>query len=169
VIDVAAAAAAFLALIEDTAADADPEITHPARRYVAAGTAGGEAHDCEQVTVALVQLGGNLAVQQADGTGLSGDAAAASLPSATLRAEIVRAHPGMTEDGNPPSADALNDAGLAAMADAALLHAVRSLIVTTAALTGGDPTDVRAGPVVPSGPSGEVAGMTLTVAVTLAT
>lgn len=167
-IDVAGTAAAFLALIEDTAAAVTPTpVTLPGRRYVAAGAAGAEPWDCEQVTVALVQLGGNLAVQQSDGAGSSGSASGVPLPSLTLTAEIVRAHPVIGDDGTLPTAAALGVAGAAAMRDAALLHAVRARVMGSAALTGGVGGDVRLGPVLPAGPEGGYAGTRLTVAVTL--
>lgn len=163
-IGLASAAQAFLDLI--VAAAAENDVSLPARRYIAAGAAGQEAWDCSQVTVAMVQVGGNLAVSQGDGTGRSGDQAAVPLPAATLRAEIVRPHPVMDDDVNP-TAEMLNVAGVTAMTDAALLHVVRSRVMSGAALTGGTPGDVRLGPVTPSGPSGRYVGTTLTVAVTL--
>lgn len=163
-IGLATAAQAFLGLIVDAAADEG--VTLPSRRYVAAGAAGGEAHDCEQVTVALVQLGSGLAVQQADLSGRTGDPASAGLPSAALRAEIVRLHPALDDDGNPPTAGALNTAGVAAMVDAALLHVVRSRLMVESPLTP-ESTDARVGPVLPAGPSGKVTSTTLTVTVTL--
>jgi hypothetical protein len=85
----------------------------------------------------------------------------------TLRAEIIREIPGLSDEGELPSAEALQAAGEAALADAALLHAVRTACVTTSALTGGEVGDVRAGAVAPTGPAGGYAGMALTVTATL--
>jgi hypothetical protein len=163
----AAAAEALLGLIVSRAAAQVPAVSLPARRYVAPGLAGLEAWDCEQVTVALVQFGPTLAAAQVEAAATTGNPAAASLPALTLRAEIVRAVPAIDDEGDLPTPEAMHAAGLVALADAALLHDVRTRCITTAALTGGADGDVRAGPVTPSGPAGGYAGVTLVVSATL--
>lgn len=157
----------LLELVVDTADDLD--YTLPARQYVAAGTPGSEAHDCPegQVTVALAQAGGNLAVSQADGAGMSGDPSVAPLSSATYTVQVAFPHPTLAEDGTPPTVEALQAAGEASMGAADVLKRVRDRIITESALTDGAPGGVRLGPVVPSGPAGGLAAVNLTVTVDL--
>jgi hypothetical protein len=164
-IALADAATALLSLVE--AAAAAEHIDLPARRYVTASVPTQEPWDCEQVTVGLLQLnpansaGGNPS-EWASGSGRDG----LTLPEAYLRVEIVRAVPGMDRDGEVAVQDE-HQRGLAAMRDAALLHAVRGRVLTDAAITGGHGADVRLGPVVPNGAAGGYASMTLVIGATL--
>lgn len=155
----------LLELVVDTAEEASFAL--PRRRYVAAGTPGSEAHDCDdgQVTVALSQVGGSLAVTQADGVGMSGDAASASLASALFLVQIAFPHPIL--DDNLPTADELNAAGMLSMEAAEVLERVGARVMTEAPLTGGVPGGVRRGPVTTSGPSGGLAAVNLAIATDL--
>lgn len=166
-IDVAGAAHALLDLV--VSAGTEQGIALPARRYITSGAAGGEAWDCEQLTVGLVQLGPLPAAGQAAEASRSSlvPAGAVPLAAAVLRVEIVRCAPVMDDDAEPPDPADETAAGEQALRDAALLHLVRARAATLAALTGGSPGDVRLGPVIPSGPSGGYAAMAMTVAVTI--
>lgn len=164
-LDITGPARALLDLVG--AAAADEGITLPERQYIAPGLAGTEAWDGEQVTVGIQLLSpGNASrVGVPPGTRTSTPAGASPMTSLTLRVEIVRCTPSVDEDGTP-SADALDAAGVQGCRDAALLHEVRDRIVTQAALTGGESSDALPGNIVPSGPSGGLAGIALSVAVT---
>lgn len=145
-------------------------VTLPHRRYVTAGVSGREAWDCDQVVVGLVTLAPTLAAAgAAEPVGLAGDGhgAIVGLPSIQLRVEIVRAVPTISDDGTPPLAEVEHQAGLRSLADAALLWAVRVHLVEAAVLTGGEPVDVRSGPITPAGPEGGYAGVAMTLAVTV--
>lgn len=168
---VADAAAALLTLVETTATELG--VTLPARRTLVAGGVGGEAWDGEQVTVCLVQVSPGTASAQTDqrASRSGAPAGAAPLGAAVLQVQIVRCVPTAENAGRGnvriPSVTAETAAAVEGMDDAWLLHRVRAKAVTTAALTGGHPGDVVAGPVVPAGPSGGEAAMSLQVAVTL--
>lgn len=142
----------------------------PSRRYITPGISGQEAWDCDQVVVGLVTLAPNLAAAGAtEPVGLAGGGhgAIAGLPAIQLRVEIVRAVPTVSDDGTPPAAALEHAAGLRALQDAALLHAVRAHLVDGAVLTDGEPVDLRSGPIVPTGPDGGYAGVAMSVAVTV--
>ena len=101
-IDVAGAARALLDLV--VTAGTEQGVALPARRYITAGAAGGEAWDCEQLTVGLVQLGPLPAAGQAAEASRSSlvPAGAVPLSAAVLRVEIVRCAPVMDDDTDPP-------------------------------------------------------------------
>jgi hypothetical protein len=166
-IDVAGAAHALLDLV--LTAGTEQGVALPARRYITAGAAGGEAWDCEQLTVGLVQLGPMPASGQAAEVAVSSlvPAGAVPLAAAVLRVEIVRCAPVIDDDADPPDPADETAAGEQALQDAALLHLVRARAATLAALTSGSPGDVRLGSVIPSGPQGGYAAMALTVAATI--
>jgi len=140
---------------------------------VSASAPGNEAWDCEQVVVTLIQLnprnsGSGQTGEWAGGSHASGGAV--NLPEAYLQVQIVRCIPTPTQSRNTvvvPSVEDDHAAGLVAMQDAALLHAVRSKLVTSASLTFGAGADVRLGPIVPAGADGGFAGMALVVGATL--
>lgn len=159
--DLPAAAERLLQLLVDTATQA--EITLPDRRYVAPGIGGAEAWDGDQVTVALLSIDPISAATQSTGAG-GASGGWFGPPAATLRAEIVRATPSMTDDGQYLSADVYHASGLAAMADAALLSTVRGLIPAT---FGDDGRTVKLGQVLPAGPEGGYASTVLVVTMDL--
>ena len=163
------AAQALLAVTEMVA---DEEgITLPERRYVAASAGGEEAWDCEQVTVALLQLNPSNAAGGNSGewvTGTPSDTGAIPPPEAYLRIEIVRGVPVLaSRRGEFTPVMEEQKRGLIAMQDAALLHAVRCRIANQAAITEGLASDIRLGAVIPSGAAGGYAGMALIVGATL--
>jgi hypothetical protein len=171
-IGLGAAAEALLQLVVSTAAAEG--IALPERQHVTTSAGGNEAWDCEQVVVGLLQFnpsnaaGGNSGEWAGPALTAGGSV---SLPEAYLRVEIVRAVPQVTNGGRsgkafPDSADE-HAAGLAAMTDAALLHRVRALAQTGAALTAAKASDIRLGPIVPSGAEGGLASMSLVIGVTL--
>lgn len=165
------AAAALLELIETTAAAED--VVLPERRYVTASAAGNEAWDCEQVVVALLQLNpatsaGGQPQEWIGGSHTAGGSV--TLPELFLQAQIVRCIP--TVKSNRAGVVLTTQveehaAGLAAMQDAALLHAVRVQVMKDASLTGGAGADVRLGAIIPSGGEGGYAGVALLVGATM--
>jgi hypothetical protein len=166
-VSLAGKAQTLLGLVVSTAAEEG--VSLPARRYVAAGTPGSEAHDCPdgQVTVALGQVYGNLAATQGDGFGMSGDPAAVPVSSVTYGVQVAIPHPVPADDGAPPSAAALDTAGAASLDVAWVLKRVRDKLMTSSTLTGGLPAGVRLSAVTPSGPSGGLVALNLTVTVDL--
>lgn len=151
----------LLQLIVATAKQA--EISLPERQYVAPGIGGAEAWDGAQLTVALLSLDPTSAAVQSTGAG-GGSRGWFGPPSATLRAEIVRDTPTVTDDGLYLAAEVYHASGMAAMADAALLSTVRGLVPAT---FGDDGRTVRLGQVLPAGPEGGLAGTVLVVTLDL--
>jgi len=148
---------AFLDLLSDTADELGLPL--PDRQYVAAGAAGAEAWDTEQVTVALVTLDPAPASQgtagQVSRTGQH--PGGVSVSSVTLRAEIVRYAPSLLDDERIPTPQQMHAYGRRAMADAELLRTVLVRAQRTMVLTDGTGS-VRIGQVTTSGPEGGYAG-----------
>lgn len=128
----------------------------PARQLIAPGDPRTIAWDCEQFTISMEGIGFGPAVDIAAtspraGHGLSVN----SLRHVVLTVSVVRCTPGPREDGTPPSADALQEAGLTFLRDAGLLsQAMVSYAGVLRARIGGDDRSVQCGAVTPFGPSG---------------
>jgi hypothetical protein len=150
----------------------DADVDLPARRYVAPGAAELVAHDCEQVTVALVQTYAGLpasAGQQLVPT--PAHPGRQHLPTGVFEVAIVRCAPTADDDGEPPDAEDLDDAGAAFLADAALLLQAAQAGVRSGVFTsdtpGSQPSSAANGPVIPIGPEGGFVASRIQVSVQL--
>lgn len=164
-LDVAGTAQRLLDLVVALAAAEGIEL--PGRQYVT-GASGNEAWDCEQVVVGITGLTPGNAGRAATllGQPTNTPPGGPMLVAAVLRVEIVRAVPVFDDEGEPPPVTDMNDAGVAALRDAALLNAVRVKATSEATLTSGESGDVLPGNITPAGPEGGFAGMSLTITVT---
>lgn len=139
----------------------------PARRYVGPGAPGLQAFDCAQVVVSLGQV--NLGTSEDHGLASPQIGAPAGLliRYAQWSLQVLRdCAPASNDDGEPPAASVINEAGLDAMVDAGLLS---QFVTNTAAYPPswlGPGVVARAGAVVPIGPAGGIYGHEATVTFT---
>lgn len=162
------AAIDLLTLVQTTAAAESVEL--PDRQYVTASASGNEAWDCDQVVVGLLQLNPSNAAGGNSGEwsgGSGGGSALPTIPEVYLRIEIVRAVPVLGRKGTSTPQPDEQSRGLQALQDAALLHAVRAKVMSGAWITGGQPSDVRLGPILPAGAEGGYASMALVIGSTI--
>jgi hypothetical protein len=155
----------ILAAIEAEYATHDVEL--PARRYVAPAAAERVAHDCDQVTVALVAAG----TRPLSGAGHPSPGWTFLVPVATYEAQIIRCIPAFDPADGIPSASELAALGEQMLRDAGLLLSALLTAIGAGALLPDDVpephrADVTA--VVPVGPSGGLGGVLARVAVDLA-
>lgn len=156
-----------LAAVVDHYTMAGAGSTLPERRAVVAGDPRGIAWDCEQLTVTLAGVGWGPAV---DTTVLSPQTAAQTsvmaLRHVVLAVTLVRCTPAPGRDGQPPSIQALEAAGLQFMRDAGLLS--QALVELCSKLKDGLPREARAQPgiVDPVGPEGGFHGLETSLAIT---
>lgn len=130
----------------------------PTRRYVAPGAPGLIAWDCDQVVVSLAQVGLGTAEDSGLRTPQYGAPAGLLVRFAQWSIQIVRCTPVSDDSGDPPSAEEIQDAGLAALVDAGLLS---QFVTNTAEKTPdwlGPGGEARAGTVVSLGPTGRYHG-----------
>lgn len=141
----------LLAAVVATYDDAGVEL--PDRQRVTAGDPRTFAWDCEQVTVALVQLlpgrPGAAVATTYTGRQTGGDRL---MRSALWEVQVVRCHP---ED--PDDADAMVQAGAVAMVDAALIAA--ALVRAVRDEVGGKDTTAAPAELAPLGPDGGFVAM----------
>lgn len=101
------------------AAALDANTDLPERQYITIGQA---VYDCEQIvsTLSIVTTG-----MPGGATGFTAGIANCPLPwQLTVDLAIVRCHPGMDDDGSPPSVEALLSASRLASVDTRILQAV---------------------------------------------
>jgi hypothetical protein len=158
----------LLAVVVDHYADAG--VALPERRVIVPGAPGVVAWDCEQVTLALA----NIATQSGVGNRISlvpqtgGPASVGLARLATWAIQVVRCTPTSDDDGNPPSADKLDEAAAMALDDAGLLS---QCLVELASLTPGTRpwlpigAVINAGQVTPLGPEGGFQGIEATASI----
>lgn len=129
----------------------------PARRAVLPGDPRSVAWDCEQLTISLDGIGYGQAVDaQAGGPGtpIGFPLSATALRHAVFAVSLVRCTPVMDEQGNPPSAEALNEAGLIFLRDCGLLSQAMVTFAGIMASKLDDTASVQCGVITPFGPSG---------------
>lgn len=127
----------------------------PSRRLIVAGSKDQVVWDCEQLTVGLTGVGWGSAPDAGLGT-VSGGLAVSNygVRHVVYAVQLVRCTPGLSDDGDPPSAEALMRAGLAFQRDVGLLS--QALVEVGTGIVGqlGHGAMIQAGAVLPVGPEG---------------
>lgn len=141
----------------------------PARRAVLAGDPRTVAWDCEQLTISLEGIGVGPSPDSELGTpGMrrGSPTSAVALRHAVFAVSLVRCTPQMSEDGTPPTAEELNEAGLIFMRDCGLLS--QAMVTYAGILADRLPTaSVECGAVTPFGPSGRFHAADTAMSVTI--
>jgi hypothetical protein len=135
----------------------------PERRYVAPGTPGLIAWDCEQVVISLSQVGLGAAEDYAMRTPQMGSPAGLLVRYASWSIQLVRCTPTQDDEGNPPPAEDIAAAGLASLVDVGLLSQFVTNTGENPPFWADGPGNVRGGAVVPIGPAGNYHGYEATV------
>lgn len=142
----------------------------PERRAVLAGDPRTVAWDCEQLMVSLEGIGIGPSPDSQLGTPavrMGSPISATALRHAVFAVSLVRCTPQSDEQGNPPTAAALNEAGLTFMRDCGMLS---QAMVTFAGILANqlpDTASVECGAVTPIGPSGGFHGADTAMAITV--
>lgn len=151
------------------AAPAGTRAELPARRGILAGDPRTIAWDCEQLTISMVGIGWGQAIDAAStpsprtGSPMS----VSAMRHVVLAIALIRCTPGGGSDGQPPTIDALNTAGLTFLRDAGLLSQALVNFTTKLRQQLGKTASVQAGVVDPYGPAGGYHGAETTLAITV--
>jgi hypothetical protein len=144
----------------------------PETRYVAAGQPEQVAWDCEQVTVALAQVGAGLPLAPGQGAvPTPAHSGRQSLPTAELEVAIVRCAPTIDDQAETPDTGDADAAGSTALQDAWLLLRTIQAGIRQGQLTTDDPVAspvpsmAAVGPALPRGPDGGYAATVIRVSV----
>lgn len=168
-ISVQSLAEKLLAAVEQHYAAAGAQHALPDRRGVIPGEPRGIAWDCEQLTVTLAGIGWGNAQDGSPSSPQAGNAASViSVRHAVYAVTLVRCTPVSGRNGQPPTMDALQAAGLLYMRDAGLLS--QALVEFASKLRQQLPREARVQPgiVDPVGPLGGFHALETTLAVTAA-
>lgn len=142
----------------------------PDRQYIAAGAPNQIAWDCEQLVISLQGIGWGVAEEAFQQTVQTGTGASVQGPRhAVLVVQLVRCLPTPEDDGTPPSADDLTDAGLTYLKDCALLSQAMQIAAAELARPEnlGRGAVTRFGIVDPEGPAGGFVGASASLYVSL--
>ncbi len=166
-LDITGVAELLLTRIPEHFAAADTPL--PGRQLLAPGSPSEIAWDCPMLLVSLASIGlGNSPGGAGSGTMRQGSGVSAmGLRHAVYSVTLTRPDPSPSNNGRPPSVEALRDAALGLMRDAGLLS--QALINVCSEVAGGLPHGslVQAGEVQTSGPSGGHVGVIGTLTCTV--
>lgn len=152
------------------AAPAGTRVDLPARRAILAGDPRNVAWDCEQLTVAMVGIGWGQAIDaaQVPSPRTGAPVSVGAMRHVVLAVALIRCTPKGGANGQPPSVEDLEAAGLTSMRDAGLLSQAMVTYASKLRQELGKHASVQPGVVDPYGPSGGYHGLETTLAITAA-